>query len=60
VSGTPSPLVMQALPELSLAPYPAGGSALYGPVRDDSDLFGLMARLLDLGLQVVEARRLPD
>ena len=48
------------LPELSSTPYPTGGTALFGPVRDAADVESLLARLVDLGLSVVEMRQLPD
>src|SRR3954452_4876448 len=34
-------------------------TVLYGDVRDESALFGLLARLRGLGLEVVEVRRSP-
>jgi hypothetical protein len=52
--------VMAGLPELSSTPYPTGGTVLFGPVRDESDVSSLLARFSDLGLSVVEMRRLPD
>lgn len=48
------------LPELSGTPFPTGGTSLFGPVRDEADVQTLLARLGDLGLSVVEMRRLPD
>jgi hypothetical protein len=48
------------LPELSTAPFPPGGTSLFGPVRDEADVQTLFARLRHLGLSVVEIRRLPD
>jgi len=33
---------------------------LFGPVQDEADVATLLARLADLGLSVVEMRRLPD
>ena len=48
------------LPELSSTGYPTGGTALFGPVRDEADVASLMARLRDLGLSVIEMRQLPD
>ena len=48
------------LPELSSTCYPTGGTALFGPVRDEADVASLMARLRDLGLSVIEMRQLPD
>src|SRR3954465_1600442 len=34
-------------------------TVLYGDVRDESALFGLLARLRGLGLEIVEVRRTP-
>jgi hypothetical protein len=33
---------------------------LRGPVSDQEELYGLLGRLQDLGLELVEIRRLPD
>lgn len=60
VNGSVSDVVMAALPELRSAPYPTGGTVLFGPVRDASDVSSLLARFSDLGLSVVEMRPLPD
>lgn len=60
VSGSVSDDAMAALPELRAVPYPTGGTVLFGPVRDASDVSSLLARLADLGLSVVEMRPLPD
>ena len=60
VQGSVSDDLMAALPELQAAPYPTGGTVLFGPVRDASDVSTLMARFADLGLSVVEMRPLPD
>jgi hypothetical protein len=60
IRGSLSEDVMGALPELSSTPYPTGGTVLFGPVRDEADVATLLARFADLGLSVVEMRRLPD
>ena len=60
VRDTVSDGVAAELPELSSAAYPTGGTALYGPVQDEADVLTFLARLRDLGLSVVEIRRLPD
>ena len=60
IAGEPSDTVRAAFPELTCTPAPAGGTAMYGPVRDFAHLRGLLARFDDLGLTVVEMRRLPD
>ncbi len=60
IQGTLSPDVVAALPDLSSTPYPTGGTVLFGPVRDEADVATLLAQFADLGLSVVEMRRLPD
>ena len=52
--------VAAELPELRGTSYPTGGTALFGPVQDWADIETLRARLVSLGLSVVEIRRLPD
>ena len=52
--------VVDDLPGMSRAHHPTGGTSLYGPVRDESDVLSLLARLRDHGLPVVEFRPLPD
>jgi hypothetical protein len=34
-------------------------TVLYGEIRDEAALFGLLARLRDLGIEVIEVRRNP-
>lgn len=60
VSGSVSETVEAALPELASTPYPTGGSVLFGPVQDQADVLTMLARMVDLGLCVIEMRRLPD
>lgn len=60
VSGSVPDAVVADLPEMSCATYPTGGTALYGPVRDESDVTTILARILAHGLSVVEVRPLPD
>jgi hypothetical protein len=60
VRGAVSDDVLAAFPELSSTPYPTGGTVLFGPVQDEADVSSLLARFSDLGLSVVEMRRLPD
>jgi len=56
-----SETVRAAFPELEVGPSPAGGgTALWGPVRDDTQLAEFLARFAHLGLTVVEMRQLPD
>ena len=35
-------------------------TVLHGPVRDQAELHGLLARVQDLGLELIEVRRLPQ
>lgn len=49
-----------AFPAFEFGPGPAGGTAIYGPVRDRAELRGLLARIDQLGLTIVEMRKLPD
>ena len=35
-------------------------TVLYGEIKDESALFGLLTRLRDLGLEVMEVRRSPS
>lgn len=35
-------------------------TVLYGEIKDEATLFGLLARLRDLGIEVIEVRRSPD
>ena len=61
VRGQLSATATAAFPELRSAPGPAGGgTALWGPVVDESALSGLLARFAALGVTVVELRQLPD
>jgi hypothetical protein len=50
-----------AFPELNTGAAPTGGgTALWGPVQDNADLAGFLARFATMGLTVVEMRMLPD
>lgn len=60
VEGAVPDHVAQDLPEMSRTAHHTGGTALYGPVRDESDVSTILARILDHGLSVVEVRPLPD
>ncbi|GAA4397777.1 hypothetical protein GCM10023168_03080 [Fodinibacter luteus] len=60
VSGSPSAAVEDELPEMAATTYPTGGTALFGPIRDQADVMSVLARLTRLGLSVVEMRPLPD
>lgn len=60
ITGSLSPEVEAALPEMASTTYPTGGTALFGEVQDQSDVMTLLARMNSLGLSVVEVRPLPD
>lgn len=60
IAEQPSEQVQHAFPELHITTGPVGGTALYGPVRDASELQGLLARFAQFGTTVVEMRQLPD
>ncbi|WP_199701530.1 hypothetical protein [Jiangella rhizosphaerae] len=60
VTGRVSDTVRAAFPDFDIADGPAGGSSIFGPVRDRAALRGVLERLDALGLTVVEMRKLPD
>ena len=60
VKGPVSDVDASELPELACTTYPTGGTSLFGPVQDEADVFTMLARILGLGLSVIEMRRLPD
>jgi hypothetical protein len=60
IAGRVSDTVRAAFPDFAFAAGPAGGTVVYGPVRDRAELRGLLESLEDLGLAVVEMRKLPD
>jgi hypothetical protein len=58
--GSISELAGSAFPELTVRASPTGGTAMFGQVKDDAHLHGLLDRFQRLGLSVVELRQLPD
>lgn len=48
-----------AFPELAIAEDHTG-TVLFGSVRDDAELHGILARLHLLGLTILDVHRLPD
>ena len=60
VTGSLSEAIEAELPELTSTSYPTGGTALFGPIRDEADVLTMLSRITDLGLHVIEMRPLPD
>ena len=60
VTGSVSEAIEVELPELTSTSYPTGGTALFGPVRDEADVLTMLSRITGLGLSVIEMRQLPD
>lgn len=54
-----SATVVAAFPELSVTDS-ASGTVLFGPMRDDAELHGVLSRLQLLGLTILDVHRLPD
>jgi hypothetical protein len=54
-----SATVIAAFPELT-ATDGASGTVLFGPLRDDAELHGILSRLQLLGLTILDVHRLPD
>lgn len=54
-----SPTALAAFPGLT-AKHGLHGTVLYGPVRDNEHLHGLLSQLTTLRLTIVEMRQLPD
>lgn len=60
VEGRISETVQAALPEVESTSCRLGATALYGSLKDQSDVMTVIARISDLGLSLVEMRRLPE
>jgi hypothetical protein len=54
-----SPTAAAAFPELTVRDG-AGGTLLYGHVRDDAELHGILSRLQLFGLTILDVHRLPN
>lgn len=48
------------LPDMCVTSFPTGGTAVFGPVRDEADVWSMFARISNLGLSVVDVHPLPD
>jgi hypothetical protein len=58
--GRVSDTVRSEFPELMTAAGATGGTVMYGPITDNSHLYGVLDRFQTFGLTVVELRQLPD
>lgn len=54
-----STTAVEAFPDLSITDD-APGTVLYGAVRDDAELHGILSRLQLFGLTILDVHRLPD
>ncbi|MHC3469900.1 hypothetical protein ACYF6T_14400 [Streptomyces sp. 7R007] len=59
IDGRVSTTLTEAFPELEHVMM-SGQTVLFGPVVDEAELYGLLARCQSLGLRVVEMRQLPE
>jgi hypothetical protein len=59
IKGVVGESVRGAFPDMTVATKPAE-TVVYGKVADAAALRGLLDRIQELGLEVVELRRLPD
>jgi hypothetical protein len=59
VEGHMSETLTKAFPEMDHVVM-SGQTVLFGPVVDEAQLYGLLARCQSLGLHIVEMRRLPE
>ena len=54
-----SATISAAFPELDAIRVSPTSTMLVGPVRDQAELHGLLARLADLGIEITEIRSQP-
>ncbi|MEU0539060.1 hypothetical protein [Nocardia sp. NPDC005978] len=60
VDGELSDRALAAFPDLSSTPPQHGTTVLFGAVPDPTAMRGVLARLDNLGLTLLEMRQLPD
>ena len=60
VSGTPGPVLFAVLEGFELTPAPRGRTCVVGSVHDQSELQGVLHRLHDLHVDLLEVRLLED
>lgn len=59
IAGSLSDATAGSFPELHQRPA-APETLLFGPIADSAHLYALLLRFEDLGLRIVEMRRLPE
>ena len=59
-TGSPSALVRAAFPGFEIKAVPQGRIQMIGSVRDEAELHGVLHRLQDLGLRLVDAHLIED
>ncbi|MEV6839645.1 hypothetical protein ACIHEJ_32510 [Streptomyces sp. NPDC052301] len=59
VDGRMTETLTKAFPELEHVVM-SGHTVLFGPVVDEAQLYGLLARCQSLGLRVLEMRQVPE
>ena len=55
-----SPMVLAAFPGLVSRQRPGGGTVISGDLADQATLIRILHRIGDFGLELLEARDLPD
>jgi hypothetical protein len=60
VGGAPGPVLFAVLEGFELSPGPQGQTRVVGFVHDQSELQGVLHRLHDLHVDLLEVRRLED
>ncbi|MGV9413073.1 hypothetical protein ACWDOP_24475 [Nocardia sp. NPDC003693] len=60
LDGELSDRALAAFPDLSAAPRRHGTTTLFGAVPDPTAMRGILARIDNLGLTLLEMRQLPD
>lgn len=54
-----SETISAAFPDFEAVQISPSSTMLVGPVRDQADLHGILARLADLGIEITEIRNQP-
>ncbi|ARJ03877.1 hypothetical protein GCM10010988_25440 [Cnuibacter physcomitrellae] len=54
-----SDILAEAFPEMDAVAVGPSSTLLIGPVQDQSELHGLLARIADMGMEIQEVRQQP-